>query len=189
MTMNQKRSTIVGVFEDRLQANKAVDDLLKAGFRNDQIGVAMRHAEGTADTVTATDEEGSHAGSGAVAGALAGLGLGALAGFGVLSGVIPVIGPAIAAGTLGVILSNAAAGASIVGLVGALVGLGIPEEEATYYQTEFETGRTIVTVNAEGRTDEAMATLRRHGAYDMNTRETMASRAGTATTTRPVSNP
>jgi len=141
----------------------------------------MRHEAGTTDasTGTATGEEGSHAGSGAVTGALTGLGLGALAGLGVLSGVIPVIGPAIAAGTLGVILSNAALGAGIAGLVGALIGAGIPEEEANYYQGEFEAGRTIVTVKADGRADEATAILRRHGAYDMSTRGAVSGRTAT----------
>jgi len=167
----KQRSTVIGVFEDRRHADQAVADLRKAGFREDQIGVAFRHAEGTtAATADATDETETHAGEGALTGALAGLGLGALAGIGVLSGIIPVVGPAIAAGTLGVILSNAAAGAGIAGLVGALIGAGIPEHEATYYQGEFEAGRTIVTVQADGRADEASTILRRHGAYDMSTR-------------------
>ena len=30
----------------------------------------------------------------------------------------------------------------------ALIGAGIPEHEAKYYQGEFEAGRAIVTVNA-----------------------------------------
>ena len=98
----------------------------------------------------------------------------ALAGLGVLSGVIPVIGPAIAAGTLGIILTNAAAGAGIGGLVGALAGAGIPEDEAHYYQGEFEAGRTIVTVEAGGRADEARAILYRYDAYDMTTRAGVA---------------
>ena len=109
-------------------------------------------------------------------GVLTGLGFGALAGLGVLSGVIPVIGPAIAAGTLGVILSNAAAGAGIGGLVGVLAGAGIPEDEAHYYQGEFEAGRAIVTVQAEGRSDEARAILSRYHAYDMSTRADVAGR-------------
>ena len=175
-------STVVGVFEDRVAADKAVAALHKAGFTSDQIGVAMRHTDGS--TAEAADEEGSHAGSGAVTGMMAGLGLGALAGLGVLSGVIPVIGPAIAAGTLGVILSNAAAGAGIAGLVGALVGAGVPEHEAAYYQGEFESGRTIVTVTAAGKADEATAILRRFGAYDMSTRpDAAAVSAPVATTT------
>jgi len=174
----QQRSTIVGVFEDRRHADQAVKELRDAGFRDDQIGVAMRHTEGSTEAVT--DEHDTHAGTGTIAGVLTGLGLGALAGLGVLSGVIPVVGPAIAAGTLGVILSNAAAGAGIGALVGALVGAGIPEEEAKYYQGEFEQGRTIVTVNADGRSDEVTTILRRHGAYDMSTRGAVAGATGTA---------
>ena len=160
--MMAQQSTVVGVFEDRHQADRAVDELRRAGFRDDQIGVAMRHDEGEFDVEDAADRPMSRTrGRARSTGALAGLGLGALAGLGVLSGVIPVVGPAIAAGTLGVILSNAAAGAGIAGLVGALVGAGIPEDEAQYYQGEFEAGRTIVTVQADGRADEARAILRR----------------------------
>ena len=165
----QQGPTVVGVFEDRIHANKAVTELHQAGFNQGQIGLAMRHAEGAEDAA-ATEHE-SHATSGAIAGTLTGLGLGALAGLGVLAGVIPVVGPAIAAGTLGVVLSNAAAGAGIAGLLGALVGAGIPEHEAKYYQGEFEAGRAIVTVNAGSRSDEAAGILRRCGAYDMSSRE------------------
>src|SRR4051794_9872634 len=147
MTTSQ-RSIVIGSFADPLQADRAVDELLKAGFRSDQIGVAGRYEEGVA---VASGEPDTHAGTGAATGALAGLGVGALAGLGVLSGVIPVIGPAIAAGTLGVILSNAAAGAAIAGLAGALIGYGIPEEEARDYHGEFEAGPTIGTGPAPGR--------------------------------------
>jgi len=187
----EQRSTVVGVFEDRQQADRAVAELRKAGFRDDQIGLAMRHTERTTESATAESEHGheSHAGSGAVSGILAGLGLGALAGLGVLSGVIPVIGPAIAAGTLGVILSNAAVGAGIVGLAGALIGAGIPEHEAHYYQGEFEAGRTIVTVQADGRADEATTLLRRYGAYDMSTRGAVERSAATATASHATSTP
>jgi uncharacterized protein (TIGR02271 family) len=180
MTAKQ-RSTVVGVFEDRRHADQAVADLKKAGFRDDQIGVAMRHDESLGAAGTTAEATDSHAGSGAMAGALTGLGLGTLAGLGVLAGVIPVVGPAIAAGTLGVILSNAAVGAGVVGLAGALIGAGVPEEEATYYHSEFEAGRTIVTVKADGRYDEAWTILKRHSAYDMSTR-------GTAATARTASN-
>jgi len=183
----QQRTTIVGVFADHKHADQAVADLRQAGFRNDQIGVAMRHDEARADTTVAAGEDDTHAGTGALTGAMAGLGLGALAGLGVLSGMIPVIGPAIAGGTLGILLSNAAAGAGIAGLVGALVGAGIPEDEATYYQNEFEAGRTIVTVTADGRADEATTILRRHGAYDMSTKGAVAGRASTSTSASAAS--
>jgi len=183
--MMAQKSTIVGVFDDRLQADRAVDELRRAGFRDDQIGVAMRYDAGSdmagdATTADTTDAGDSRAGTGAIAGVLGGLGLGALAGLGVLSGVIPVIGPAIAGGTLGIILSNAAIGAGVGGLVGALVGAGVPEDEAQYYHSEFEAGRTIVTVRADSRAEDAMAIFRRHGAYDMSTRPGYSGTAATA---------
>jgi len=184
MQANQ-RTTVVGVFEDRRRADEAVDALRSAGFRDEQIGVVMPRDESWGDSVTTeTAEDDTHAGTGALTGALAGLGLGALAGMGVLAGVIPVVGPAIAAGTLGVILSNAAAGAGIAGLVGALVGAGVPEHEAEYYEGELKSGRTIVTVTADGRAAEATSILRQYGAYDMSTRgATTGTSAACATTT------
>jgi uncharacterized protein (TIGR02271 family) len=180
-TTTEQRSTVVGVFEDRRQAETVVSELRQAGFREDQIGVAGRHAEGETPEAT-TAEPGTHWETGAAAGALAGAGVGGLVGLGILAGVIPAIGPVIAGGTLAAILANAAGGAALGGLVGALVGAGIPEEEARYYQSELEAGRTIVTVKADGRYDEAASILRRHGAYDMHT---AASRtAGTAAASR-----
>ena len=52
-------------------------------------------------------------------------------------------------------------------IAGALVGMGIPEEEAKYYEGEVKSGRTLVTVRADGRSAEATQLLRLHGAYDM----------------------
>ncbi|WP_205678759.1 general stress protein [Aquisphaera insulae] len=188
MAAAKQQATIVGVFDDRVQADKALDALIKAGFRQDQIGVAMRSDEREIASTGSPGEE-SQATTGALAGAVTGLGLGALAGLGVLAGVIPVVGPAITAGTLGVILTNAAAGAGIAGLIGTLIGAGIPEHEARYYDEEFQAGRTIVTVSADGRAAEASSILRQYGAYDMSTRGSAASSssAGPAGASRPAS--
>jgi len=82
--------------------------------------------------------------------------------------------------TLGVIVSNAAAGAGIVGVAGALIGAGVPEHEAKYYDKEFEAGRTIVTVTADGQADKATAILRRYGAYDVSNRSAQAEATHTA---------
>ena len=166
----QQRSTVVGVFEDRSHASQAITELHEAGFTQKQIGVVMKHAETSMDVPDRATEHDSPAAAGALTGALAGLGLGALAGLGVLAGVIPVVGPAIAAGTLGAILSNAAAGAGVAGLAGALVGAGLPEHEAKYYQGELEAGRSVITVNAADRAGEATTILRRCGGYDISSR-------------------
>jgi hypothetical protein len=80
----QQRSTVVGVFKDRLHANQAITELQKVGFGESQIGVAARHTDGVADAGSTAND--THAGSGALTGALTGLGLGTLAGRGVLAG-------------------------------------------------------------------------------------------------------
>ena len=158
-------TSVVGVFNSRAEADRAVDDLRRMGFRNDQIGVVGRDEKGR------TTREGgeTYAEEGAAGGVAAGAVAGGLVGLGVLSGVIPVIGPAIAAGTLGTILSNVAAGAAIAGVTGALIGWGIPEEEAKYYEGELKAGRYVVTVQADERSDEAWRVLARHGAYNYGT--------------------
>src|SRR5436309_12274801 len=109
------RSTVVGVFQDPKQANRAVEELRRVGFRNDQIGVVVRNSDTTA---AAHAEKGSKWPEGAVAGAITGAGLGALVGLGVMAGIIPVIGPMFAAGALATILANAASGAALASIVG-----------------------------------------------------------------------
>ena len=83
-----------------------------------------------------------------------------------------MVGPAIAGGTLGVVLSNAAVGAGIAGLVGALVGAGLPEKEAQFYHDELAAGRCIITVDGGSRPDEATVIMRRCRGYDMSSRPT-----------------
>jgi len=67
----QQPSTVVGVFEDRVNADRAVGQLLMAGFREDQIGVALRHADDTSmwGTTPDADDSHTHAEAGAIAGA------------------------------------------------------------------------------------------------------------------------
>lgn len=61
----------------------------------------------------------------------------------------------VAGGTLMALLASAGTGAGVATVIGALVGLGIPEDEAAYYEGEVKGGRTLVTVQADGRQDEA----------------------------------
>jgi len=163
--MKTKHSTVVGVFQSRDQAQQAISDLRAAGFRDDQIGMVARN-EKDGEVVT-TDVHGhTMAEEGAVAGVVAGAGVGSLVGLGIAAGVVPVIGPAFALGTLGTILLNAAGGAALAGVVGALVGFGIPEEDAKWYESEVHGGRFLVTCEASGRYDEAWQILHRQGAYN-----------------------
>ena len=81
-------------------------------------------------------------------------------------GIIPVIGPVLAIGTLGTILINAVGGAAIATVAGALVGWGIPEEDAKYYEDEVKAGRDLVTVDRGTRTGTlAGSRLSQHGVF------------------------
>jgi len=170
MAMNQSRA-VIGVFSDASKAQQAVQALRNAGFTEDQIGVIGRDSRRTTTTAGDDDTNESYAAEGAATGVAAGAGLGALWGLGILAGVMPVIGPAIAGGALAAVLSSAAAGAAAAGLAGALVGMGIPKDEAEYYESEFQAGRTLVTVKADGRETEARGILQRFGAHDRSSAE------------------
>jgi len=50
-----------------------------------------------------------------------------------------------------------------------LLRLGVPQDEASYYDREYEAGRAIVSVRPDGREQEARAILRNSGAYDYYT--------------------
>lgn len=171
MTMSN-RPVVVGVFADRRNAEQAVSALRSAGFREDQIGVVTRDENGVKGTAAKqTKEKGSKMEEGATTGLVAGAGVGALWGLGIVAGLLPAIGPIIAGGVLASILASAAGGAAVAGIVGGLIGLGIPEDEAQYYEGEFKSGRTIVTVKGNGRQDEALAIIQQHGGYDMHSAE------------------
>jgi hypothetical protein len=159
-------NTVVGVFYTRSEAEQAIRDLRTAGFPDDKIGMVARDSAGRM-----VSEKGgeSMVEEGAAAGAVIGAGAGALVGLAVVSGTIPVVGPVLALGTLGTVLLNAAGGAAILGLVGALIGLGIPEDEAKYYEGEVHGGRFLITADAGNRQAEAWDILYRAGGYNRTT--------------------
>ena len=50
------------------------------------------------------------------------------------------------------------------------IRMGVPEQDAGYYQGELDAGRTIVLVRAADLQQEALGILRQHGAYDVTMR-------------------
>ena len=151
------RHTAVAVFQDRSHAEFAVAELLRNGFGPEQIGVVTPDAGPVVEVPHIP--EGTKAREGAVAGAAGGGVLGGVLGAALATVVLPGIGPIVAAGILAGALAGA--GAAGGGVLGALIGLSIPEEEARHHEREFHSGRTLVTVRAEGRYEEAVALLRR----------------------------
>ncbi|HEY3058123.1 MAG TPA: YsnF/AvaK domain-containing protein [Chloroflexota bacterium] len=168
-----ERMTVAGVFHNMEDARDAVEALKDEGFAADDIGLLAHDRERGREVAEETGTR-SHAGEGAATGLVAGGILGGLGGWlvGIGALAIPGVGPFIAAGALGAALTGAAVGAGVGAIAGALIGLGIPEEEARYYEGEVRGGRTLVTVRAPGRYDEARDVLRDYGAYDIEDRGT-----------------
>jgi hypothetical protein len=155
--------TVVGLFHNQADAERAIEQLKQAGFSENQIGVAMRDRDRQQELAEGT---GTQVAEGATAGAIGGgvLGgvIGLLAGVGALA--IPGVGPIIAGGTLASTLAGAGIGAAAGGLLGALIGMGVPEEEARYFDEGFRAGGTLVTVDAGNRAEEARERLYESGA-------------------------
>lgn len=149
--------TAAATFETRDEAERAVDRLHAAGFNPDGIGWAMR-GEHSDDRPEGTGE----AAGGAATGAVAGGALGA-AGAAATMALIPGIGPFLAGGYLGTILIAAGGAAVAGGMLGGLTEMGMDETEAKHYDTQFQAGRVVLTVNAGDRYTEAADILRDSG--------------------------
>src|SRR5439155_15847578 len=121
---------VVGIFDDCAQAEQAIDELLRAGFSNNQI---------------------RYSGQGAATGGV----LASLKSF--------LTGQGTAA-------------------YDDLLSMGVPQEDARYYQSEYEAGRSIVAVLADGRMQEATAIMTRYGGYGANRRFAQTTDYGSAAT-------
>jgi hypothetical protein len=155
-------TTIVGVFENRSDAEAAIREMKSYGIFETDIGMVVRHANGREYIDPPASDAGTKAVEGAAVGVAAGAGVGALWALGIAANVLPVIGPIVSGGLLAAVLASAAGGAATAGLVGALVGLGIPEEDANFYESELKSGRTIVTVRAPDHSNEIYDIIHRH---------------------------
>ena len=158
-------ATTVGVFKTRAQAQQAVRELQSQGYTNDQIGLVAKDEptdkSGLPGDPTGTRwEEGT--GIGAAAGAATGTGLG----LAVAAGLLSPVGPLIAGGALIALIASAGAGATVGTIVGGLVGLGVPEDDAAYYDSEVAAGRYVVTVESGAKHADVQSTFRRYEGYD-----------------------
>ena len=160
--------TLVAVFDDRLEAERAVSDLEAAGFRDDEIGFALRGSDvGRGGMIT--DEIGTKDASGALSGAVTGGMVGGLLGAAAAL-LVPGVGPVVAGGILASFFGGAIAGTAVGGILGAMTGLGVSEDEARYYERQFQSGKAIVAVRTVARAAEAGEILQRHGGYNLQNR-------------------
>jgi hypothetical protein len=146
---SQAMPIVTRLYHDPKDAAATISELKAAGITDEEISLVAGHGESNLPdpehpdvTQTALDAEAGEA-VGAVLGGLAGL----LAGLGVLA--IPGIGLVVAAGWLVATITGAGVGAAAGGLVGALVGAGIPEENAEEHIAHIKRGSVLLTVRAD----------------------------------------
>jgi hypothetical protein len=167
--MASKNITVYGIYRNESHVSQAIDTMLDAGFRSEDISVLFPDNTGTKDFA---HEKHTKAPEGATTGATAGgaIGgtLGLLAGIGTLA--IPGLGPFIAAGPIMATLAGVGAGGAVGGVLGALVGLGMPEYEAKRYEGRIKEGGVLASVHCDNSdwADRAKNLMKSTGAEDIS---------------------
>ncbi len=186
-------TTVNGLFDDRNDAASAVSEIKAAGISKDEISIVTNKVDGQSAQRSAGDRmvdnnmAESGTGDGALIGGVLGGGAGLLAGLGTI--VIPGLGPLLGVGWLITTAIGAAVGASGGGLIGALVGAGVDNDDAQVYVDRIRTGGTLVSVRvADADVDAIAAIMSKYNGIDRD-RETVAvvdagDRVVTRTTTR-----
>jgi len=167
--MAGKNTAAFAIFKSISSAENAVDELLRAGYRGDDVSVLAPDQKTSREFATEKNTKAPEgATTGAVAGGAIGGTLGVLAGIGTLA--IPGLGPFIAAGPIMAALAGAGAGAATGGVIGALVGMGIPEYEAKRYEGRVKDGGILVSVHCDNSdwTSKAKDILRMAGGDDVS---------------------
>ena len=172
MTPTTSSHTVVGLYQGRSDAEKAVQDLVSEGFARDTVSVVAPgktapSSSSAADTpnIGPVDElgTGTDAGTGAAIGGFAGF----VAGIAALA--LPGIGPILAAGPLAAGIMGAGIGAAAGGIAGALKRHGLPDTEAARYSAAVGRGGCLVMVHTSAQqVDHAADVLERNGAVDVD---------------------
>jgi len=154
---------VTGLFRARSSAEHAIEDLVAHGWSRDDISLLMSDATQGREFGLAM---ATKAPEGAAAGGTIGGVIGAIAAGLVATGVLAVPGLGLmAAGPIVATLAGLGAGAAAGGLTGALLGLGLPEHEAKFYNEQIEQGGILVGVYThDDRAAQARKTLEASGA-------------------------
>lgn len=148
------REVASAVFDTRVEAERAVQDLRGVGVPDSSISVVSRdHDEDLQDHDNGGHGHADSKASGTAKGIGIGAGAGAIAGLAALA--IPGAGPFLAAGAIGEALgivgsaaaTSAVVGGAIGGLTGALMDYGVSEEDARYYDEHISKGGVWVGVD------------------------------------------
>jgi len=155
---NDGKRILVGLFDDKENAEEAYRTLRDAGYTRDEINVVMnpetKEKYYNDDQVVETDTgnkalEGAGAG-GTIGGVVGGIGA-AVAALG-SNLIIPGLG-LVVLGPLAAGLAGFGAGGLTGGIIGALVGAGTPKEKAEVYHRGVENGKILISVHPHSNED------------------------------------
>ena len=166
--MAGKNTAVFGIYSSRPAVEEAVEHLRMAGFRSTDISVLFPENQGTKDFAHEKNTKAPEgATTGMISGGIAGGVLGWLTGIGALA--IPGLGPFIAAGPIVAALAGAGAVGTVGGMIGALVGMGIPEYEAKRYEGRIRDGGVLLSIHCDNSdwVKRAKEILRDTGAQDI----------------------
>lgn len=161
--------TVIALFEFEEEANRAADGLVSEGYSRDSINVVVGHdLSHPEDYVHAKDDVGGKIAGAVGKGLAVGGGVGAIAG-GLSSLLLPGFGPLIVAGGLVTMLTGAGLGASVGGVMAALMEAGVDESNARLFESALRHGGVVLTLRTdEANAHRAVAILDSHGALDMD---------------------
>lgn len=152
---SKSTATVTACFRNRFDASAAYDYAMGKGYTRDEVNVMMSNS-----TREQYEKEGAHpVGSMATEGVAVGGAIGTAVG--ATAAAIAAIGTSVALPGLGLIvagpilaaLAGGGAGAVTGGLLGGLVGLGIPESNAQAYEAALKEGGVVIGVQARSSED------------------------------------
>jgi hypothetical protein len=162
---------VVGLFDESEVADRAVKDLIAAGFDHRKISILTADPHGKLYRHYAEEPAGTMAGEGAAVGVTSGAIIGGIIGLLIGVGLFFVPIGLVAAGPIAGLLAGGTLGAATGGVLGGLIGVGISEKDADIYAECIRRGGTLLTVEAaELDTLRAHEILNRDGAVDINDR-------------------
>jgi hypothetical protein len=162
--LKTERGDVVGVFTDRADMDRARDELMRAGFR--QEDVATTTPDGANEMELKIERKGllfkGGAEFGGIVGGVIGLLIGTLLGSGAVSAWPPLLGGGAVGATVGALI-----GLVVGACLGALIGWGMAADTDSFYARELQSGRCLMTVHG-GQPTTAADIMRRNRAARVN---------------------
>lgn len=166
---------LIGMFNDRKDAENAYNQLKEMGYKGEEINVIMtteghdRHFKDTSrdDRSEMGNKAMEGTGAGAAIGGITGGIAGAIAALGT-NLIIPGLG-LVVLGPLAAGLAGAGAGGLTGGIIGGLIGAGMPKEKADVFQRGLKEGNIILAVHPHSTADAEVLTQQwvEHHAQDV----------------------